>query len=300
MSKPTVAIVGRPNVGKSTLFNRILGGRPAIVSDRPGTTRDRHFGDAEWQGRRFWVVDTGGLVPESDDSMDRAIRQQVEFALAESDVVVFLVDGKEGVHPVDQAISERLRRAQGAVVLAVNKLDDLERSTAQLDFYELGFGEPLGARYAIPVGLFDIAKGAVPVLVFAPQASDSQLFALACGIAAIVGHVFSVFVRFRGGKGVATAAGVMLGLTPLALGVAALVWLVLVALTGYVSLASIVAAAVLPVAVYLLERPDRPEILWLDALVAAAIIWLHRANIRRLLNGTENRFGRRAAPPARP
>ena len=158
----------------------------------------------------------------------------------------------------------------------------------------------LGARYAIPVALFDIAKGAVPVLVFAPQASDSQLFALACGIAAIVGHVFSVFVRFRGGKGVATAAGVMLGLTPLALGVAALVWLVLVALTGYVSLASIVAAAVLPVAVYLLERPDRPEILWLDALVAAAIIWLHRANVRRLLNGTENRFGRRAAPPARP
>ena len=83
MSKPTVAIVGRPNVGKSTLFNRILGGRPAIVSERPGTTRDRHFGDAEWQGRRFWVVDTGGLVPESDDSMDRAIRQQVEFALDE-------------------------------------------------------------------------------------------------------------------------------------------------------------------------------------------------------------------------
>ncbi|HUR95971.1 MAG TPA: GTPase, partial [Gemmatimonadales bacterium] len=81
MSKATVAIVGRPNVGKSTLFNRIIGGRPAIVSDRPGTTRDRHFGDAEWQGRHFWVVDTGGLVPESDDSMDRAIRQQVDFAL---------------------------------------------------------------------------------------------------------------------------------------------------------------------------------------------------------------------------
>ena len=109
MSKPTVAIVGRPNVGKSTLFNRILGGRRAIVSERPGTTRDRHFGDAEWQGRRFWVIDTGGLVPESDDSMDRAIGRQVELALDESDVVVFLVDGKEGVHPVDQAIAERLR-----------------------------------------------------------------------------------------------------------------------------------------------------------------------------------------------
>ena len=158
----------------------------------------------------------------------------------------------------------------------------------------------LGWRYAIPVGLFDIAKGAVPVLVFAPRASESQLFALACGIAAILGHVFSVFVRFRGGKGVATAAGVMLGLTPLALGVAALIWLVVVALTGYVSLASIAGAVILPLAVYLLERPDRPEILWLDALVAAAIIWLHRANIRRLLNGTENRFGRRATPPAHP
>ena len=113
MSKPTVAIVGRPNVGKSTLFNRILGGRPAIVSDRPGTTRDRHFGDAEWQGTRFWVVDTGGLVPESQDSMDRAIRQQVEFALDEADVVVFVVDGREGLNPVDRAIAERLRKAGG-------------------------------------------------------------------------------------------------------------------------------------------------------------------------------------------
>jgi glycerol-3-phosphate acyltransferase PlsY len=158
----------------------------------------------------------------------------------------------------------------------------------------------LGWKYAIPVGLFDIAKGAVPVLLFAPLVSDSQLFALACGIAAILGHVFSVFVRFRGGKGVATAAGVMLGLTPLALGVAALTWLVIVGLSGYVSLASIGGAAVFPVAVYFLEHLERPEILWLDALVAAAIIWLHRANIRRLLDGTESRFGRRAAPPARP
>jgi glycerol-3-phosphate acyltransferase PlsY len=158
----------------------------------------------------------------------------------------------------------------------------------------------LGWRYAIPVGLVDVAKGAVPVLVFAPQVSDSQLFALACGIGAILGHVFSIFVRFRGGKGVATAAGVMLGLTPLALGVSTVAWLIVLTLSGYVSLASIASAAVFPVAVYLLERPDRPEILWLDALVAAAIIWLHRANIRRLINGTESRFGRRAAPPAHP
>ena len=158
----------------------------------------------------------------------------------------------------------------------------------------------LGWKYAIPVGVVDIAKGAVPVLAFAPQVSDSQLFALACGVAAIVGHVFSVFVRFRGGKGVATAAGVMLGLAPLALGVALMTWIIVLRLSGYVSLASIAAAAVFPLSVYLLERPDRPEILWLDALLAAAIIWLHRANIRRLLNGTESRFGRRAVPPAHP
>ena len=158
----------------------------------------------------------------------------------------------------------------------------------------------LGWRYAIPVGLFDMAKGAVPVLVFAPRVSSSQLFAVACGLVAILGHVFSVFVRFRGGKGVATAAGVMLGLTPAALGVAALVWALLVFFTGYVSVGSIAAAAVLPLAVLLIERPDSSAILWIDVAVAAAIIWLHRANIRRLLNGTENRFRRRApsSPPA--
>ena len=161
MNKPTVAIVGRPNVGKSTLFNRILGGRPAIVSDRPGTTRDRHFGDAEWQGRHFWVVDTGGLVPESEDSMDRAIRQQVDFALAESDVVVFVVDGREGLQPVDSAIAERLRRAGRPVVIAVNKLDDLERNTAQYDFYQLGFGDPFGVSAAVGKGSGDLLDAVV-------------------------------------------------------------------------------------------------------------------------------------------
>src|SRR6476661_5509250 len=156
MSKPTVAIIGRPNVGKSTLFNRLLGGRPAIVSERPGTTRDRHFGDAEWQGRQFWLVDTGGLVPESDDSMERAIRQQVDFALEESDVVLFVVDGREGINPVDKAIAERLRKAQRPVVLAVNKLDDLERSTAQFDF-----GDPLGVSASVGKGSGDLLDAVV-------------------------------------------------------------------------------------------------------------------------------------------
>jgi len=161
VSKPTVAIVGRPNVGKSTLFNRILGGRPAIVSDQPGTTRDRHFGDAEWQGRHFWVVDTGGLLPDSSDSMDRAIRAQVEFALDESDVVLFVVDGREGLNPVDRAIAERLRKAGRPVLLAVNKLDNLEQSTEQYSFYSLGFGDPVGVSAAIGKGSGDLLDAVV-------------------------------------------------------------------------------------------------------------------------------------------
>src|SRR5215212_1632467 len=176
MSKPTVAIVGRPNVGKSTLFNRIIGGRPAIVSDRPGTTRDRHFGDAEWQGRGFSVVDTSGNKKESDDSMDRAIRQQVDFALAEADVVVFVVDGRDGLNPVDEAIAERLRKAQRPVVLAVNKLDDLERSTAQFDFYQLGFGEPMGVSAAIGKGSGDLLDAVVERLPpFDPTESEETI-----------------------------------------------------------------------------------------------------------------------------
>ena len=171
MSKPTVAIVGRPNVGKSTLFNRILGGRRAIVAEHAGTTRDRHFGDAEWNGRRFWIVDTGGLVPDSNEAMDKAIRRQVEFALAEADLVLFLVDGPAGLTPVDRAIAERLRRADRPVLLAVNKLDDLERSTAQYDFYQLGFGDPLGVSAAVGKGSGDLLDAVVAHLP-ARQAGD--------------------------------------------------------------------------------------------------------------------------------
>lgn len=153
----------------------------------------------------------------------------------------------------------------------------------------------LGWRYAIPVGLFDAAKGLIPVTVFAPRVSSSDLFALVCGLTAVLGHAFSVFVGFKGGKGVATAAGVMLGLAPIALAVATAVWAALVFTTGYVSLGSIAAAAVFPVAVMLFDPPAEPGMLWLDVAVAAAIIWFHRGNIQRLLKGTENRFGRRAA-----
>jgi glycerol-3-phosphate acyltransferase PlsY len=184
----------------------------------------------------------------------------------------------------------------------------VSRAFAKIDLRQHGSGNlgatnlyrVLGWKYAVPVALFDIAKGAGPVLIFAQQASASELFALACGIASILGHVFSVFVRFKGGKGVATAAGVMLGLTPLALGIAAAVWGLVLLLTGYVSLSSIAAAAVLPVAVYLLENAGRPAVLWVAIFVALAVILLHRRNIERLFKGTESRFGKRAAstPPS--
>ena len=172
MSKPTVAIVGRPNVGKSTLFNRILGGRDAIVSDQAGTTRDRHFGAAEWGGRHFWLVDTGGLVPGSTDSMDVAVRQQVELALEEADLIVLIVDGKEGPNPVDREIAAQLRRAGRPVLVAVNKLDDLPNTAAQYAFYELGLGDPLPVSAAVGKASGDLLDRIVEALP--PRSSGEE------------------------------------------------------------------------------------------------------------------------------
>jgi GTP-binding protein len=140
---PVVAIVGRPNVGKSTLFNRTLGQRRAIVDDQPGVTRDRNFARAEWTGREFFLVDTGGLEPDVDEPMPVAVRQQVEAAIAECDVLVFVVDGMLGPHPMDARVAELLRKSHKPVVLAVNKLDKLPDVVAQHDFWELGLGEPV-------------------------------------------------------------------------------------------------------------------------------------------------------------
>jgi GTPase len=149
VKRATVAIVGRPNVGKSTLFNRILGGRSAIVAEQAGTTRDRHFGVAEWGGRHFWLIDTGGLVPDSSEAMDRAIRRQVELALEESDLILFVVDAKEGVHPVDQAVAEKLRRTGHPVLLAVNKVESPADELAVHNFHSLGFGEPAAVSASV-------------------------------------------------------------------------------------------------------------------------------------------------------
>jgi glycerol-3-phosphate acyltransferase PlsY len=152
----------------------------------------------------------------------------------------------------------------------------------------------LGWKYAVPVGIFDLLKGAVPVLFFAPLAGGGDRTAILLGLAAVVGHVFSVFAGFKGGKGVATGAGVVLGLAPWAFVAALITWIILVKASGYVSLGSLGAALMLPPAVYLLH-PERRPMIWLFAGLAGAIVIFHRANIRRLLAGTENSFGRRAA-----
>ena len=139
---PVVAVVGRPNVGKSTFFNRVIGGRVAIVDDRPGVTRDRNFARADWAGHHFFLVDTGGIVEGSDEPLERAIRDQAYAAVQEADVILFLVDGKEGVHPLDQRLAEILRKSGPPVLLVVNKMDNLPRDTGHLDFWSLGMGDP--------------------------------------------------------------------------------------------------------------------------------------------------------------
>ena len=153
----------------------------------------------------------------------------------------------------------------------------------------------LGWRWAVSVALIDVLKGVVPVAVIAPRAGGPAWLAVACGIAAVLGHVFSPYVRFKGGKGVATAAGMFLALAPLAVLCAFPAWAVVVWLTGYVSLGSVVTAAVFPVWVRL-TRPDAPYAFYAAIALAALNIVSHRANLRRLAAGTENRFGRRAKP----
>lgn len=150
----------------------------------------------------------------------------------------------------------------------------------------------LGLTSAIPVGLVDITKGLIPVLLFAPQAGPQPWLPVAIGIAAVVGHVFSVFLRFHGGKGVATAAGVVLALEPIPFGVTAIVWLGILATTRFMSLASMAGAIAFPLVVWLVH-PDRHYAVAGSVGLAAFIVFNHRSNIRRLHAGTENRIGRR-------
>ena len=147
MAKPIVALVGRPNVGKSTLFNRLAGERLAVVHEKPGTTRDRNVAEAEWNGVAFDLVDTGGFDPTIDDSLNEKylpqIKAQTEQAILDAEAIIFLVDGASGVSPLDHEIAEILRREKVPILLVVNKIDSVARRDLSSEFYELGLGDPI-------------------------------------------------------------------------------------------------------------------------------------------------------------
>ena len=138
---PVVSIVGRPNVGKSTIFNRLVGSRKAIVDDQYGVTRDRHYGESVWNGRKFNIIDTGGYLPNETDVMIAGIREQVHIAIEESDVILFVVDTKGGITSLDQAVAQLLREQEKPVLLVPNKADNDERTLNATEFYALGFQE---------------------------------------------------------------------------------------------------------------------------------------------------------------
>jgi len=139
--KPTVSIVGRPNVGKSTLFNRLIGRRKAIVHDEYGVTRDRHYGESYWNGVEFQVIDTGGYLPDEADVISAGIREQVHLAIHESDLILFVVDVESGVNTLDRQLASILRKQEKPVLLVVNKSDDEDRRLNAVEFYELGLDE---------------------------------------------------------------------------------------------------------------------------------------------------------------
>lgn len=154
--RPIVAIVGRPNVGKSTLFNKLVGSRVAIVEDTPGVTRDRIYGEAEWLSKYFTVIDTGGIDTQSDEIIPAKMRQQAELAMDMATVILFVVNGRDGVTPQDRDIALQLKKTKKPVVLVVNKVDNKNLPEDFYDFYELGIGEPIAISAAVGLGIGDL------------------------------------------------------------------------------------------------------------------------------------------------
>ena len=154
--KPLVAIVGRPNVGKSTLFNKIVGKRIAIVEDAPGVTRDRIYADADWLNYKFTLIDTGGIEPESEDIIAKQMRRQAELAIETANVIVFIVDGRAGITAADEEVADMLRRCKKPIVLVVNKVDHPKFEDTVYDFYSLGIGTPISISAEQGLGIGDM------------------------------------------------------------------------------------------------------------------------------------------------
>ncbi len=156
MAKPIVAVVGRPNVGKSTFFNRIAGRRISIVENTPGVTRDRIYADVDWLNHQFTLIDTGGLEPSSEEHIPRQMRNQAELAMETADVIVFMVDGREGLTVQDREVAELLRKNKKPVLLVVNKVDTEKQSEHYYEFYELGIGDPIEISSEMGLGIGDL------------------------------------------------------------------------------------------------------------------------------------------------
>ncbi len=168
---PVLAIVGRPNVGKSTLFNKLLGQRKAIVDDSPGVTRDRNYGEAEWAGKKFQLVDTGGLDSDTDGNLDESVQKQSRLALAEADVVLFLLDGKGGLNPLDREAVDLLRKVDKPVFFAVNKIDSRQRGDNLYEFYVLGIDPLFSISAEHGLGIPDLMD---EIVQHFPDAEESE------------------------------------------------------------------------------------------------------------------------------
>ena len=173
MSKPTVAIVGRPNVGKSTFFNYIVGKRISIVEDTPGVTRDRVYADANWRGRNFTLIDTGGIEPESDDVILSQMREQANLAISMADVIIFVTDIKQGITAADNDIALMLRKSKKPIVLVCNKADNYGKVPDELyEFYNLGLGEPHRVSSVNAIGIGDVLDAIYDELP--PKSEDEE------------------------------------------------------------------------------------------------------------------------------